>query len=67
MGLKKPEIVLQEDFQDPKEYRSSKREVFEAERKLIEEEREQLFSASIESGEMPPGVTGLNPRRQYQS
>ena len=60
MGLKKPEIPLQEDFQDPKEYEAAN-EKFYKQMAAFEKKKTNLLSVTLESGEMPPGVTGLIP------
>ena len=60
MGLKKPEIPLQEDFQDPKEYEAAN-EKFLKQYAAYEKKKTNLLSVTLESGEMPPGVTGLIP------
>jgi hypothetical protein len=60
MGLKKPEIPLMEDFQDPKEYEAAN-EKFLKQMATFEKKKTNLLSVTLESGEMPPGVTGLIP------
>ena len=59
-GLVKPEIPLQEDFQNPEEYAQAN-EIYLKEFQKFEQTRNQLLSATLETGEMPPGVTGLIP------
>ena len=60
MGLKKPDIPLVEDFQDPKEYAAAEEKFTKAFQKY-ERKRMDLLRVTLESGEMPPGVTGLVP------
>ena len=60
MGLQKPEIPLQEDFQDPAEYEVANEKFLKATQKF-EQQRQELLRVTLESGEMPPGVTGLVP------
>ena len=60
MGLKKPEIPLMEDFQDPKEYEAAN-EKFYKQMATFEKKKADLLSVTLESGEMPNGVTGLIP------
>ena len=60
MGLQKPEIPLQEDFQDPAEYEAANEKFLKATQKF-EQQRQELLRVTLESGEMPPGVTGLVP------
>ena len=60
MGLVKPGIPLQEDFQDPAEYEKENEKYQKAIAKFYQD-RTKLFNASIESGQIPNGVTGLIP------
>ena len=60
MGLKKPEIPLMEDFEDPKEYEAAN-EKFYKQMATFEKKKANLLSVTLESGEMPQGVTGLIP------
>ncbi|MEK9639407.1 MAG: hypothetical protein VW299_01545 [Alphaproteobacteria bacterium] len=60
MELQKPAIPLEENFEDPAAYEEALRVYQDAQRKYLEQ-RSQLFSASMESGQIPPGVTGLIP------
>ena len=60
MGLKKPEIPLMEDFQDPKEYEAAN-EKFLKQMATYEKKKTNLLGVTLESGEMPNGVTGLIP------
>ena len=60
MGLKKPEIPLIEDFEDPKEFEAAN-EKFLKQMATFEKKKANLLSVTLESGEMPPGVTGLIP------
>ena len=60
MGLKKPEIPLMEDFEDPKEYEAAN-EKFLKQMATYEKKKTDLLGVTLESGEMPNGVTGLIP------
>ena len=59
-GLVKPEVPLQEDFQDPAQYEQAN-EIYMQQAQQFEQTRQQLLSATLETGDMPPGVTGLIP------
>lgn len=60
MGLKKPDIPLMEDFEDPKEYEAAN-EKFLKQMATYEKKKTDLLGVTLESGEMPNGVTGLIP------
>ena len=60
MGLVKPDIPLMEDFQDPEEYAKAEEKYTKAFAKY-ERQRMDMLSVTLESGEMPQGVTGLIP------
>ena len=60
IGLKKPEIPLMEDFQDPKEFEAAN-EKFLKQMQTFERKKNEQLSVTLETGEMPPGVTGLIP------
>ncbi|MDA7436453.1 hypothetical protein N8654_02085 [Synechococcus sp. AH-601-B19] len=60
MELKRPEIPLEENFEDRAEYEQAQMTYME-EQKLYLDQRAQLFNASIESGQIPNGVIGLIP------
>ena len=60
MGLVKPDIPLMEDFQDPEEYAKAEEKFTKAFQKY-ERQRMELLSVTLDSGEMPQGVTGLIP------
>ena len=60
MGLVKPDIPLIEDFQDPEEYAAAEEKFTKAFAKY-ERQRMDMLSVTLESGEMPQGVTGLIP------
>ena len=60
IGLEKPDVPLQEDFDDPEVFMKAQ----EKQLKLMaqyERARQEALTATLESGEMPPGVTGLIP------
>jgi len=61
MGLAKPQIPLQEQFpEDPEAYMKAMEEYQKAQMDFLDK-RNQLFNASMETGQMPPNVTGLIP------
>ena len=61
VGLVKPRIPLQEEFPDnPEAYETAMTE-YQASIIEFQTEREKRFRATLESGEMPPGITGLIP------
>ena len=60
MGLEKPIIPLQEDFQDPQEFEKANNKYMK-ELQKFERKKQDLLRVTLESGEMPPGVTGLIP------
>lgn len=60
MDLMKPEIPLEENFQNPEEYEEAM-EVYQKAMQEFLNNRNELFNASIESGQIPNGVTGLIP------
>jgi len=59
-GLVKPQIVLQEEYENPEEYEMAMG-VYQMEQANFLEQRDKLFAASMETGQMPPNVTGLIP------
>ena len=63
IGLKKPEIPLPEEYEEgfqDKEYIADMEKYQKAIEKFIRK-REESIRATLESGEMPPGVVGLIP------
>ena len=60
IGLKKPVVPLQEDFQDPKEFEAAN-EKFLKQMQTFERKKNEALRVTLETGEMPPGVTGLIP------
>ena len=61
MGLDKPQIPLQEEFpEDPEAYTKAMEDYQKKQQKYLEK-RDKLFRATLEAGEIPPGVTGLIP------
>jgi hypothetical protein len=60
IGLMKPQIPLQEDFQDPEEFQKAQEQYQKDLNKFTEERNEQL-RVRLEAGDIPPGVTGLIP------
>ena len=60
MNLQKPEIPLQENFEDPADYEAAQIAYMEEQKNYLMQ-RTELFNASIESGQIPNGVVGLIP------
>jgi len=60
IGLVKPEIPLQENFEIPEEYDQAFA-IYQKELAKFQQQRLEAFNASMESGEIPEGVTGLIP------
>ena len=60
IGLEKPVIPLVEEFQDPAEYEAANEKYMKAMQKF-EQQKQEILRATLESGDMPPGVTGLVP------
>jgi len=60
IGLVKPEIPLSEDFETPELFEAAN-EAFMAAFVLYEKARTDSIRATLDSGEMPDGVTGLIP------
>ena len=63
VGLSKPDIPLEEEFQDdpnPEAYQDAMIGYQKRMRQFLDK-REAIFRATLESGQMPSGVTGLIP------
>ena len=60
IGLKEPIIPLPEEFEDEKEYAAAE-EKYVKQMETFTRKREEAIRATLDSGEMPPGVTGLIP------
>ena len=60
IGLIKPVPPLIEDFQDPEEFKAAQEKNLKDMEKFTQK-REEAIRASLDTGEMPPGVTGLIP------
>ena len=60
IGLEKPVVPLQEDFQDPEEYQAAMDKHAKETQKYLRIRTDEM-RARLDSGEMPPGVTGLIP------
>jgi hypothetical protein len=60
IGLTKPVIPLQEEFEDPAEYEKAVEKYQKAMLKFTDT-RNKAIRATLEAGEMPSGVTGLVP------
>ena len=61
IGLKKPEIPLQEEFQGDPEAYGKAMEKYQKSIELFIRKREESIRATLESGELPQGVIGLVP------
>ena len=61
-GMSEPAIPLEEEFegQEPDAYQAALEE-YKVLRQVFESKRKELFNATLESGQMPPGVVGLIP------
>jgi len=60
IGLKQPVVPLQEEFQDPEEYAAAMEKHIAAMEKFTKK-REEAIRVSLDTGEMPTGITGLIP------
>ena len=60
IGLVKPEIPLPEDFETPELYEQAN-EAFMTAYTLYEQKKADSIRATLETGDMPEGVTGLIP------
>ena len=60
IGLKEPVIPLQEEYEDEKQFVAAQ-EKFLKQMQTFTRKREEAIRATLDSGEMPPGVTGLIP------
>ena len=60
IGLKEPTIPLPEEFEDEKEYQAAE-DKYVKQYDTFTRKREEAIRATLDSGEMPPGVTGLIP------
>ena len=60
MGIKEPLMPLPEEFEDPKEFEEAM-EKFENAYKRFVNKRDKEMRAKLDTGDIPPGVTGLVP------
>jgi hypothetical protein len=60
IGLKQPVVPLQEEFQTPEEYQVAMEKHIAAMEKFTKK-REEAIRVSLDTGEMPVGITGLIP------
>ena len=60
IGLIKPVPPLIEDFEDPEEFEKAQEKSI-ADMQKFTQKREEAIRASLDTGEMPPGITGLIP------
>ena len=61
VGLVKPEVPLIEDFEGDMEAFDKAQAKYEKENAKFIQTRDEMLRATLETGEMPPGVTGLVP------
>ena len=61
IGLQKPEIPLPEEYEDDPEAFQAAMEKYQKAVQKFTQQRDESISATLESGEMPPGVVGLIP------
>ena len=60
IGLEEPMLPLPEEYQDEEMYKKSAEKYKKDYRKFVEK-RDNEMRARLDSGEIPPGVTGLIP------
>ena len=60
VGLEEPTALLPEDFETPEEYEKANEKFIKAYEAFVQMRDEQL-RAKLETGDIPPGVTGLIP------
>ena len=60
IGLLKPQIPLEEEFEDPELYQAEM-QVYQQQMEKFTIDRNKAIRATLEAGEMPDGVTGLIP------
>ena len=60
VGLEEPQMPLPEDYEDPEQYEKDNEKYFKAYQKFTTE-RDELLRATLDSGDLPPGITGLIP------
>ena len=60
IGLEEPIPPLQEDFDNPEDYQIAN-DMFTANYQDFVTARDEELSVRLDSGEIPPGVTGLIP------
>ena len=60
MGLEEPIMPLPEDYEDPEEYQKDNEKFFKKMEKFTIE-RDELLRATLDTGELPQGITGLIP------
>ena len=61
IGLKKPVHPLPEEFQEAPEDFQAAYEKYQKQMATFEKKRDENIRATLESGEMPPGIVGLVP------
>ena len=60
IGLVEPVMPLPEDFEDPNEYEKVNEKYFKDMEKFVQK-RDESLSATLDTGELPNGITGLIP------
>ena len=60
MGMEEPEMPLPENFQDPEEFEKENEKYFKKYEKFVAQ-RDEALRATLDGGDIPPGVTGLIP------
>ena len=60
MGFEEPEMPLPEDFEDPEEFEKENAKYLKNYEKFVVK-RDELLRATLDGGDIPPGVTGLIP------
>ena len=60
VGLEEPQMPLPEDYEDEQLYEVDSEKYFKAMEKFTTE-RDELLRATLDSGDLPPGITGLIP------
>ena len=60
MGFEEPEMPLPEDYEDVEEFEKDNEKYFKKYEKFVEQ-RDETLRATLDGGDIPPGVTGLIP------
>ena len=65
MGLKEPVMPLPEDYEEAKEFEKENEKYFKQMEKFVKK-RDELLRATLDTGDIPPGVTGLIPDGNFK-